>query len=226
MTIAFAHRGAPGPGQRENTLPAFRGALAAGLTALESDVWLTADDVPVLLHDGVRWQGCHRRHIRDLRADELPAWVPTMPGLYAELGSDFDFSLDLKDVDAAEAVLAAADAADATERLWLCAEVATLERCRRLSSRVRLANSTRLRGRLAEPLVRRLTEARVDVLNLREPEWTPARVEIVHDAGLLAFAWDVQSPAVLRRVLSDGCDAVYSDSVDLLLSITRTTSAP
>jgi glycerophosphoryl diester phosphodiesterase len=42
----------------------------------------------------------------------------------------------------------------------------------------------------------------------------------VHFAGLLAFAWDVQSPAVLQRVLADGCDAVYSDSVDLLLTIT------
>ena len=36
----------PRRGRRENTLPAFREALAAGLTALESDVWLTADAVP------------------------------------------------------------------------------------------------------------------------------------------------------------------------------------
>jgi glycerophosphoryl diester phosphodiesterase len=223
VTIGFAHRGAPGEGQGENTLPAFRGALSAGLRAIESDVWLTADDVPVLLHDGVRWQGWHRRRIRDLRADQLPAWVPTMFQLYTELGADFDFSLDLKDPDGAEAVLAASDAVDATERLWLCAGVPALERCRRLSPRVRLANSTRMRGQLTEPLVRRLADARIDVLNLREPEWTPARVEMAHDAGLLAFAWDVQSDAVLRRVLGDGCDAVYSDSVDLLLTITRTT---
>ncbi|MDQ1630768.1 MAG: glycerophosphoryl diester phosphodiesterase [Frankiaceae bacterium] len=219
MTLAFAHRGAPGPGQRENTLPAFCDAVAAGLTALESDVWLTADDVPVLVHDGVLWSRHGRRRIRDLRSDELPASVPTLADLYAAVGPVV-LSLDLKDPDAAEAVLAVADAAGATGSLWLCAEAPLLRDCRARSEQVRLANSTRLRGRrLIEPLVARLAEAAVDALNLRAPEWTPARVRMTHAAGLRAFAWDVQTPQVLDRVLGDGCDAVYSDSVTLLLGL-------
>ena len=90
-----------------------------------------------------------------------------------------------------------------------------------LSSTVRLANSTRLRGRCPQPVVRRLADEGIDALNLREPEWTPARVDMTRATGRLAFAWDVQTPAVLARVLSDGCDAVYSDSVDLLLEAQR-----
>jgi glycerophosphoryl diester phosphodiesterase len=50
--IAFAHRGARAHA-RENTLDAFALALRLGATGLESDVWLTADGVPVLDHDGV-----------------------------------------------------------------------------------------------------------------------------------------------------------------------------
>ena len=219
MTLAFAHRGAPGPGQRENTLPAFRSALAAGLTALESDVWLTADDVPVLVHDGVLWSRHGRRRIRDLRAADLPSWLPTLGGLYAALGTDFELSLDLKDPGGEGPVLAAAASAGAAHRLWLCAELPTLIRCRAISTDVRLANSTRLRGRLTPPLVARLADEGIDALNLREPEWTPFRVATTHDAGCLAFAWDVQTPEVLRRVLGDGCDAVYSDDVDLLRSV-------
>jgi glycerophosphoryl diester phosphodiesterase len=219
MTLAFAHRGAPGPGQRENTLPAFCDAVAAGLTALESDVWLTADDVPVLVHDGVLWSRQGRRRIRGLRAGELPPWLPTLADLYTAVGP-VELSLDLKDPDAAEAVLAVADDAGATTRLWLCAELPALRRCRALSSDVRLANSTRLRGRrLIEPLVRRLADEGIDALNLREPEWTPYRVAVTHAAGRLAFGWDVQTPAVLDRVLGDGVDAVYSDSVELLLMV-------
>jgi glycerophosphoryl diester phosphodiesterase len=221
VTIAFAHRGAPGPGQRENTLPAFRGALAAGLSALESDVWLTADDVPVLVHDGALWLRRQRRRIRDTRAADLPSWLPSLPDLYRELGADYALSLDLKDADAAGAVLAAADDVGATSRLWLCASVRVLRRCRALSSAVRLANSTRLRGQLADPLVHRLADEGIDALNLRSPEWTPARVDLVHGAGRLAFAWDVQTDAMLSRVLGDGCDAVYSDSVALLLGLGR-----
>jgi len=46
----IAHRGASGSAP-ENTLPAFRLAADAGADAFELDVRLTADGVPVLLHD-------------------------------------------------------------------------------------------------------------------------------------------------------------------------------
>src|SRR4051794_27300736 len=50
--IAFGHRGARAHAP-ENTLEAFELALRLGANGLESDVWLTADGVPVLDHDGV-----------------------------------------------------------------------------------------------------------------------------------------------------------------------------
>jgi glycerophosphoryl diester phosphodiesterase len=185
---------------------------------LESDVWLTADDTPVLVHDGVLWHGRYRVRIRDLRTAALPLWLPTLPRLYADLGTAFDLSLDLKDPDGAEAVLAAADGVSATDRLWLCASVPVLRRCRQLSGQVRLANSTRLGGQPAGPLVRRLADEGIDALNLRAPEWTPVRVEMSHAAGRLAFAWDAQQRPVLDRLLADGCDAIYSDHIPLLLA--------
>jgi glycerophosphoryl diester phosphodiesterase len=46
----IAHRGASGSAP-ENTLPAFRLAAESGADALELDVRLTADGIPVLLHD-------------------------------------------------------------------------------------------------------------------------------------------------------------------------------
>jgi glycerophosphoryl diester phosphodiesterase len=44
------HRGARGL-KPENTLPSFETALDAGVTSIETDVHLTHDGVPVLLHD-------------------------------------------------------------------------------------------------------------------------------------------------------------------------------
>lgn len=50
MPYVAAHRGDAETGP-ENTLAAFRGAVAAGTDVLEADVRLTADRIPVLMHD-------------------------------------------------------------------------------------------------------------------------------------------------------------------------------
>jgi glycerophosphoryl diester phosphodiesterase len=48
--MIVAHRGASAV-EAENTLPAFEAALAAGADAVEFDVRLSADGVPVVMHD-------------------------------------------------------------------------------------------------------------------------------------------------------------------------------
>src|SRR5438552_10026067 len=94
--IAFAHRGgcAHAP---ENTIEAFRLALRLGATGLESDVWLTADGIPVLDHDGVVRSGLRRRPVAAVSRAQLPPHVPALEDLYTECGSAFGLSLDVKD---------------------------------------------------------------------------------------------------------------------------------
>ncbi len=54
-------------------------------------------------------------------------------------------------------------------------------------------------------------------VNLRHGRWTRSLVQQAHEAGLLAFAWDVQHAWTLRWAVSRGVDAVYSDHVRLLV---------
>lgn len=64
--IAEGHRGycACYP---ENTLPSFEAALELGVDAVEFDVWLTADKIPVIMHDGNAFRTCGvNRHLRDM----------------------------------------------------------------------------------------------------------------------------------------------------------------
>src|SRR3954451_2863032 len=119
--VLFAHRGARAHAP-ENTIEAFKLARKLGATGLESDVWVTADGVAVLDHDGLVRQGLRRRAIADLDRASLPAHIPTLEALYAECGTAFDLSLDVKDAAAATAVLAVARAAGdgVVARLWLC----------------------------------------------------------------------------------------------------------
>ena len=50
--ISIAHRGCAGEAP-ENTIPAFERALAQGADVLESDIHLTHDGIPVLIHDAI-----------------------------------------------------------------------------------------------------------------------------------------------------------------------------
>src|SRR3954466_10785832 len=50
MTLIYAHRGASAI-HPENTLRAFRHALAIGVDGIELDVHATADGIPVVVHD-------------------------------------------------------------------------------------------------------------------------------------------------------------------------------
>ena len=84
---------------------AFRLALEMGATGLESDVWLTADGVPVLDHDGVLGRRMRRRRIAELRRDELPDHIPTLADLIDACGTDYHLSLDLKAAQSGQPVI-------------------------------------------------------------------------------------------------------------------------
>src|SRR4051794_14141171 len=107
--IAFAHRGARAHAP-ENTLEAFELALKLGANGLESDVWLTADGVPVLDHDGVLRRRIGRsRPIGSVQRGDLPEHIPTLADLITACGSDYHLSLDLKDADSGAAVIEVVD---------------------------------------------------------------------------------------------------------------------
>jgi glycerophosphoryl diester phosphodiesterase len=217
--IGFAHRGAPAAGMRENTLAAFSNALEQGARALESDVWLTADAVPVLVHDRIVRSGLRRRAISALRTDDLPGWLPTLDALYASLGGDFDFSLDVKDPAAAQPSIEVASRHGAVGRLWLCGSAGQVRDWRAAGGGSHLVVSTTLRSGGAAMLEDRIDEAAdagADALNLRSPEWSAQRVQRCHDRSMLAFAWDVQEPARLESMRTHGCDAIFSDFLTLL----------
>ncbi|HEX2192995.1 MAG TPA: glycerophosphodiester phosphodiesterase [Acidimicrobiales bacterium] len=219
--IAFAHRGARAHAA-ENTLEAFRLALRLGATGLESDVWLTADGVAVLDHDGrvgPRWR---RRPVAGVARSALPASVPSLEDLYAACGTAFELSLDVRDPDAADVVVAVARAAGprAHERLWLChPEWERLVGWRERWPEVHLVDSTRLRLMRQGPERRaaQLAAAGIDAVNMHHADWTGGLTTLFHRFARLAFAWDAQHERVLRDLVRMGIDGVYSDHVDRMV---------
>jgi glycerophosphoryl diester phosphodiesterase len=219
--VTFAHRGASAHAP-ENTLEAFRLALRLGASGLESDVWLTADGVAVLDHDGVVRSALRKRPISTVERAALPPHVPSLGDLYAECGTGFELSLDVKDPAAAPAVVAVARAAGdgAVGRLWLChPDLDVVSEWRALDGGVRLVDSTRLRHMREGPEKRaaRLAELGVDAVNLHHTDWTGGLTTLFHRFGRLALGWDAQHDRILRELLDMGIDGVYSDHVDRMV---------
>ena len=220
--IAFAHRGTRAHAP-ENTLEAFQLARRLGATGIESDVWLTADGVAVLDHDGVVGGRIRRTAIDRVAHAALPASIPTLTELYEACGSEFELSLDVKDADAIDAVVAAAEAAGdgAIERLWLCHwDLDLLTSWRARWSGVRLVHSTRM-GRLDRGPERHaadLARLGIDAVNLHHTEWSGGFVALYHRFEVLAFGWDAQFDRIMVDLLGMGIDGIFSDHVDLLVA--------
>ena len=189
----------------ENTLEAFTLALSRGATGLESDVWLDVSGTPVLHHGPP-----HKE-----KKPPLP-----LAELFARCGTDFDLSLDMKGPNTAAATVEVARAAGFDmRRLWLCGGSGNSIAWRVHDPEVRLVTDLRWRDAVfhPRPVIARLAASGIDAVNLRHGRWTRRLVRVVHDAGMLAFAWDVNHRWTKRYVLAVGVDGIYSDHVRLLV---------
>jgi glycerophosphoryl diester phosphodiesterase len=218
--ITFAHRGARLV-EPENTIPAFRVALAQGATGIETDVWLSADGEVVCAHDPVVSRGLRRKRVSATSSTELAEYgIPRFADVYGELGTAFECSVDVKDAEAAVGLVEVGRAHDALERLWVCSPDVELLRELRLEKRVKLVHSER-RGSIRAPLERHafdLSSAGIDAMNLHHSEWTAGLVSLFHRFDVRAFAWDAQEVRHLRAVLAMGVDAVYCDRPERMVA--------
>ena len=188
----------------ENSLAAFSHALSLGVSGLESDVWLGPHGEPVLSH------GPPAPDALDLAE------------LFARCGTDFDLSLDMKGPGAAGRTVEVCRAAGFDpRRLWLCGKGLTSAPWRALDPDVRLVTDMRwrdavLHGRRSMAAAR---AAGIDAVNLRHGRWSRGLIGHAHEAGLLAFGWDVQFSWTMRWAVRRGLDAVYSDRPRLLVQV-------
>ncbi len=219
--IAFAHRGdrANAP---DNTIESFALALKKGATALESDVFVTADGQAVLDHDGIVKTALRKRAIREYRRAELPSHIPTLSEVFDLAGSNVEVSLDLKDHAALDAVLDAARTAGRPERLWLCSpDWEFLSTIRGRAHDVRLVDSTRLK-RLKDGPERhaaRLNSAGIDAINMHHTDWNIGLVTLFHRFERTCFGWDAQQPRIIRELMNIDIDGLFCDDTTRMVAI-------
>ncbi|MFJ4619302.1 glycerophosphodiester phosphodiesterase [Streptomyces sp. NPDC088812] len=222
---AVAHRGAPYR-FRENTLDSLRSALSLGADAVEIDVRLTRDGVPVLLHDETLkrlWE--RERPLLSLTAAEVReltgGGVPTLVEALAATG-DRRVMLDLpgtRDVRTARRVVDVVREAGAADRVYYCADAAAMLAVRAAdpAAEIALTRAT-------------LAPARPALLEAVRPRWLNYRFSLVgrdlvarvHDDGYLLSVWTPDTRRSLRRLLDLGVDSITTNRVDLLCGLRGT----
>ncbi|MET8569127.1 glycerophosphodiester phosphodiesterase [Streptomyces sp. NPDC004783] len=219
---AVAHRGDPYR-FRENTLDSLRSALARGADAVEVDVRLTRDGVPVLLHDETLKRLWERdRPLRSLTAREVgeltQGRVPTLAqALAASDGSRV--MLDLPGGPGEAAVRRIVDTVrecGADDRVYYCAGAATMLTVRAADPAAEIALTW---STAAPPRPALLAALRPRWLNYRFGLVDRALAERVHGDGHLLSVWTPDTRRSMRRLLALGVDSITTNRVDTLCAL-------
>jgi glycerophosphoryl diester phosphodiesterase len=242
------HRGARAR-RPENTVPAFRYAIDLGVDAVELDVLVTKDDVPVVLHDpcigeppiAVRDMTLAELRQYDVGAPKNPRFpeqqsvpgtrVPTLDEVFAlSRGNKIWFNVEAKSFP---------DRPELTpDPQPFTRLILDLVRQHSLASRVIVQSFdpriTRTAAML-EPAVRRsalweterewpevASEFAVNMLGPRHDFVTPERVAWAHAAGFEVAPWTVNRPEDWARMVIAGVDAIITDDPAALMAWLKT----
>ncbi|MEU3188005.1 glycerophosphodiester phosphodiesterase [Streptomyces sp. NPDC006923] len=222
-TVAVGHRGDPYR-VRENTLASVRSALARGADAVEVDVRLTRDGVPVLLHDASleRLWG-HERRLAELTHEELRGLtgdgVPTLREALRTAGQN-RLMIDLPGASAesVRTVLGTVRDCGAGERAYYCGAPSTMLAVRAADASAEIAMTW---STVAAPRPALLAAVRPRWLNYRFGLVTGELTERDHRDGLLVSAWTADTGLAMRRLIARGVDSITTNRIGVLAALTK-----
>lgn len=228
-----AHRGASALAP-ENTLAAIRLALALGADAVECDVFLSADGVPVLMHDEslLRTTGVDAP-VASLTAAELArldagSWkapryaaerVPTLVDALRLLGGEIPLLIELKHPHMEAEVVAALNEAGASrdDVVIYARDFDSLRRLVQLDASVQAAvvvEEVAPHGEAWRELTELAASTGARGLAVDRELTTAERVAAAHEAGLWVHVWTVNSPDHLFEIAATEPDAITTDYPD------------
>lgn len=232
LNVGHRGTGSSGPANPypENTIPSLLAAAEEGATMVEIDVQLSADGVPVLMHDPVvdtttDGMGC----VTELTLDELrelDAAVGTpmegtgvvIPTLEEVLESiDLDVNVELKyggegcpepSYDAFASAVLDVLVADPAPRLQTMSsfELGLLQEVRAQDDAIYLGFLV-----VIPATVMVAVDADFDALNLVDGAVDEASVTAVHDAGLELNVWTVDDPARIAELFALDVDSIITN---------------
>lgn len=226
----YAHRGASA-GAPENTLAAFRRALAAGADGIELDVHLSRDGVPVVIHDDTLERttdgtGRVAAHPLDrLQSLDAGAWfasrfagepLPTLQAALHLLAGRVRLDLEVKDARAGMAVLDLLDRFPQADAVVSSFDHGLLARLRRAAPALPLAVLADRDWHLA---LGRASVLRACAFHPRADLVGRPLLAACRRRHLPVFAWTVDDPARALTLARIGIDGLFTNDPGLLRQV-------
>jgi glycerophosphoryl diester phosphodiesterase len=241
--VVVAHRGASST-HPENTLPSFEAALGLGAQVVELDVRLSADGVPVVMHDAeVSRTTDGNGLVHELTSEELsrldagtpehPAKVPMLAEVLELVSGRGSVALEIKNIpgdpgydpereEIVEAALAEVErTAFVGAVLVLSFNPRSLAAAKTIAPGVPTGFLTKLPLRPYDAL-EHVLEAGHDFVLPGSRALIPAGPSFVreaHEAGIRVGTWTVDDPETVRLLFDRGVDVVASNDPGMAVGV-------
>jgi glycerophosphoryl diester phosphodiesterase len=220
----IGHRGAMAYAP-ENTLASFREARRRGATWVETDIKLTADGVPIVMHDASlkRTTGVDRL-VAETPAAELPKDVPTFEqaiACFQEQG--LGCNVEIKPDEGREAETARAVAAT-LRRHWPSSLppplLSSFKEASLVAARDAAPEFARaiLLGELKDDWRARAEAVGALGVNTNGEKLAALRAREVKQAGFALSVYTIDDPALAQALVAMGVDCVITDKPDVILT--------
>jgi glycerophosphoryl diester phosphodiesterase len=230
--LVIAHRGASGHAP-ENTLAAFKKAVAMGATFIETDLQMSRDARLVAIHDATlnrttNGEGIvHDMTLAQLRQLDAGSWfgseyagerIPTLEELLAfSKKNDVVFYLELKPQGSwgGEHALIGAlrESGEIPRAVVISFDAAVVLNLRKIEPT--LMTGLLYDGQIENPIVKAV-EVGARQLLVRGDLVTPALLTGARKKDLQVVCWTVNHPAHMRALIGAGIDGIMSDYPDRL----------
>jgi len=235
--LVIAHRGASGHAP-ENTLAAFKRAVAMGAAFIETDLQLSRDARFVAIHDATlnrttNGKGAvHDMTLSDLRRLDAGSWfgsefagerIPTLEELLEfSKRNDIVFYLEMKPAGSwgGEHALVGAlrQSGEIPRAVVISFDPAIVLNLRKVEPT--LMTGLLFDGQLEKP-IQKAVEVGARQLVARGDLVTPALLSEAKRNDLQVICWTVNHPAHMRMLIAAGVNGIMTDYPDRLVAVTR-----
>jgi len=239
--VIFAHRGASANAP-ENTLAAFELAVKMGAKAIELDVMLSRDGIPVVIHDHTLERTTNGRgvvndfNLSDLIHLEAGSWfsgsyisekIPLLREVLTSYSHNILINIELKNYhtphdNLTETVLKLVDELDVWDSILFSSFLPKnlkLVKDHKPDAKTALLCPTGIRGWLFRSSI--YLNLSPSIIHPAEKDVDSKYIEMEHHRDRRVHVWTVNDEARARELIINGIDGIFTDKPKVMLEVLR-----